>query len=90
MLSFLQIFSIAILVTAGITLSSITAFDDGAAEDGYNYEGVSSHRAAAGWVMATACAAILLQIFTVTVRILQRKSVVKLNKRYVLIVSIVT
>ena len=65
----------------------ITTFEDGAAEDGYNYEDASSYRAAAGWVMAIACAAILFQILMITVRVLQRKSIVKLNKQYVSIVS---
>ena len=84
-----QIFNVGALATAAATLSAITAFDDDASEEvnGYNYEGSSRYRGAAGWILAVACAAILLHIFGITVRILQWMSLVNIKMPHVVIVS---
>ena len=84
-----QILNVGVLANAAATLSAITAFDDDASEEinGYNYEGSSRYRGAAGWILAVACAAILLHIFGITVRILQRMYLVNIKMPYVVIVS---
>ena len=83
-----QVINIALLVTSGIALTTITSFEDAAIEDGMGYEEADSYRGAAGWVLFVGSAAILFHVSMIIVRILYLASVVeKYIKPYGAIVS---